>query len=161
MQRITPFLWFDGQAEEAAELYTSIFENSRILEVSRYSEAGPREPGSVMTVQFELAGQRFVGLNGGPAHQFTEAVSFMVECETQDEVDDYWAKLSEGGEEGPCGWLKDRFGLSWQIVPDALLRLLTDPDREKAARVMQAMMQMHKIEIADLERAAAGEEVRA
>ena len=161
MQKITPFLWFDDQAEEAAELYTSIFDNSKILDVSKYGEAGPGDPGSVMTVEFELAGQRFVGLNGGPAHKFTEAVSFAVSCETQEEVDELWAKLSEGGQEDACGWLKDRFGLSWQIVPTALPRLLTDPDREKAGRVMQAMLQMRKIEIAELERAAAGEEVRA
>jgi predicted 3-demethylubiquinone-9 3-methyltransferase (glyoxalase superfamily) len=161
MQKITPFLWFDDQAEEAATLYTSIFDNSKILNVSRYGEAGPGEPGFVMTVEFELEGQKFVGLNGGPAHQFTEAVSFVVNCETQEEVDEYWTKLSEGGEEGPCGWLKDRFGLSWQIVPTALPRLLTDPDREKAGRVMSAMLQMSKIEIAELERAAAGQEVRA
>jgi predicted 3-demethylubiquinone-9 3-methyltransferase (glyoxalase superfamily) len=156
MQKITPFLWFDDQAEEAAELYTSIIDNSKILNVARYGEAGPGKPGSVMTVQFELDGQKFVGLNGGPAHKFTEAVSFVVNCETQDEVDELWAKLSEGGEEGPCGWLKDRFGLSWQIVPTALPRLLTYPDREKANRAMQAMMGMKKIEIAELERAAEG-----
>jgi predicted 3-demethylubiquinone-9 3-methyltransferase (glyoxalase superfamily) len=161
MQKITPFLWFDDQAEEAAELYTSIFDNSKIQNVSRYGEAGPGEPGSVMTVQFELEGQKFVGLNGGPAHQFTEAVSFVVNCETQEEIDRFWEQLSEGGEEGPCGWLKDRFGLSWQIVPDALPRLLTDPDPEKAGRAMQAMMGMKKIEIAELERAAAGEGVTA
>jgi predicted 3-demethylubiquinone-9 3-methyltransferase (glyoxalase superfamily) len=159
--KITPFLWFDDQAEEAAKLYTSIFDNSRIVNVSRYSEAGPGEPGSVMTVEFELEGQRFVGLNGGPTYQFTEAVSFAVSCETQEEVDDLWAKLSDAGEQGPCGWLKDRFGLSWQITPTALIRLLSDPDREKARRVMQAMMQMEKIEIEGLERAAAGEEVTA
>jgi predicted 3-demethylubiquinone-9 3-methyltransferase (glyoxalase superfamily) len=156
MQKITPFLWFDDQAEEAANLYTSIFGNSKILNVSRYGETGPGEPGSAMTVQFELEGQKFVGLNGGPAHQFTEAVSFVVNCETQEEVDEFWSKLSEGGEEGPCGWLKDRFGLSWQIVPSALPRLLTDPDREKAGRAMQAMMGMKKIKIAELERAAEG-----
>jgi len=161
MQKITPFLWFDGQAEEAAELYTSIFENSKVLNVSHYGEAAPGETGSVMTVEFELEGVKFVGLNGGPEFQFTEAVSFQVSCETQDEVDDLWAKLSEGGEEGPCGWLKDRFGLSWQIIPTALPRLLEDPDREKANRVMNAMLQMRKIEIAELERAAAGDEVRA
>jgi predicted 3-demethylubiquinone-9 3-methyltransferase (glyoxalase superfamily) len=158
MQKITPFLWYDDQAEEAANLYTSVFDNSKILNVSRYGEAGPGAPGSVMTVEFELEGQRFVGLNGGPAHKFTEAVSFAVTCETQEEVDELWSKLSDGGEEGPCGWLKDRFGLSWQIVPTALPRLLTDPDREKAGRVMQAMMQMGKIEIAELERAAEGAE---
>jgi predicted 3-demethylubiquinone-9 3-methyltransferase (glyoxalase superfamily) len=155
MQTITPFLWFDGQAEEAAELYTSIFEG-RILGVSRYGEAGPGTPGSVMTVEFELAGQRFTALNGGPEFRFTEAVSFQVSCEGQDEVDELWAKLSEGGEEGPCGWLKDRFGLSWQIVPTALPRLLGDPDPARAQRAMQAMLQMGKIEIAELERAAAG-----
>jgi predicted 3-demethylubiquinone-9 3-methyltransferase (glyoxalase superfamily) len=156
MPKITPFLWFDDQAEEAAELYTSVFDDSKILSVSRYGEAGPGEPGSVMTVEFELDGQKFVGLNGGPAHQFTEAVSFVVNCETQEEVDRFWSALSEGGEEGPCGWLKDRFGLSWQIVPAALPRLLTDPDREKANRAMQAMMGMKKIEIAELERVAEG-----
>jgi predicted 3-demethylubiquinone-9 3-methyltransferase (glyoxalase superfamily) len=161
MPKITPFLWFDDQAEEAANVYTSIFDNSRILDISRYSEAVPGKAGSVMTVEFELEGQKFVGLNGGTAHQFTEAVSFAVNCETQDEVDELWAKLSDGGEEGPCGWLKDRFGLSWQIVPTALPRLLMDPDPDKAGRVMQAMMQMGKIEIEELERAAAGEEVKA
>jgi len=156
MPKITPFLWFDDQAEEAANLYTSIFDDSKILDVSHYGEAGPGTPGSVMTVQFELEGQRFVALNGGPTYQFTEAVSFQVNCETQDEVDELWSKLSEGGEEGPCGWLKDRYGLSWQIVPAALPRLLGDPDREKSQRVMQAMLQMRKIEIAELERAAEG-----
>jgi predicted 3-demethylubiquinone-9 3-methyltransferase (glyoxalase superfamily) len=156
MQKITPFLWFDDQAEEAANLYTSIIDNSRVLNVSRYGETGPGEPGSVMTVEFELDGQKFVGLNGGPAHQFTEAVSFVVNCETQEEVNELWERLSEGGEEGPCGWLKDRFGLSWQIVPTALPRLLSDPDRAKANRAMQAMMGMKKIEIAELERAAEG-----
>ena len=161
MRKITPFLWFDDQAEEAANLYTSIFDNSKILSVSRYGEAGRGEPGSVMTVEFELEGQRFVGLNGGPAHQFTEGVSFLVNCETQKEVDELWAKLTDGGEGGPCGWLKDRFGLSWQIVPSALLRLLGDPDREKAGRVMQAMLQMSKIEIDELERAYEGERANA
>ena len=161
MPTITPFLWFDDQAEEAAELYTSIFDNSKILNVSHYSEVGPGEAGSVMTVEFELEGQRFTALNGGPNYTFTEAVSFVVSCETQEEVDELWTKLSDGGEEGPCGWLKDRFGLSWQIVPNALMRLLGDPDREKANRVMSAMLEMRKIEIADLERAAAGEEVTA
>ena len=157
MQKITPFLWFDGQAEEAAELYTSIFPNSEILNVARYGEAGPGEAGSVMTVQFQLDGLRFTALNGGPNYKFTEAFSLAVNCETQDEVDDLWSKLTaDGGEEGPCGWLKDRFGLSWQIVPTALPRLLMDPDKEKAGRVMQAMLQMKKIEIAELERAAAG-----
>src|SRR5262245_39525441 len=159
MPKITPFLWFDGQAEEAAQLYTSIFDNSKILSVSRYSEVGPGEAGSVMTVEFELEGQRFTALNGGPNYTFTEAVSFVVSCETQEEVDEFWSKLSDGGEEGPCGWLKDRYGLSWQIVPTALMRLIGDPDREKANRVIAAMLQMRKIEIAELERAAAGVEV--
>jgi predicted 3-demethylubiquinone-9 3-methyltransferase (glyoxalase superfamily) len=161
MPTITPFLWFDDQAEQAAELYTSIFHNSKILDVSRYGEAGPGEAGSVMTVEFELEGQRFIALNGGPNYTFTEAVSFSVSCETQEEVDRFWGALSDGGEEGPCGWLKDRYGLSWQIVPTALMRLLGDPDREKASRVMSAMLEMRKIEIADLERAATGEEVTA
>jgi predicted 3-demethylubiquinone-9 3-methyltransferase (glyoxalase superfamily) len=160
MQKITPMLWFDDQAEEAAKLYTSLFDDAEILNVSRYGEAGPGEPGSVMTVEFELAGQKFVGLNGGPAHYgFTEAVSFVVNCETQEEVDKFWDALTDGGEEGPCGWLKDRFGLSWQITPTALPRLLTDPDREKANRAMNAMMGMKKLDIAELERAAAGDEV--
>ena len=162
MQKITPMLWFDDQAEEAAKLYTSLFDDAKILNVSRYGEAGPGEPGSVMTVEFELEGQKFVGLNGGPAHYgFTEAVSFVVNCETQEEVDKFWDALTDGGEEGPCGWLKDRFGLSWQITPTALPRLLTDPDREKANRAMNAMMGMKKLDIAELERAAAGEEVPA
>ena len=162
MQKITPMLWFDDQAEEAAKLYTSLFDDAEILNVSRYGEAGPGEPGSVMTVEFELEGQKFVGLNGGPAHYgFTEAVSFVVNCETQEEVDKFWDALTDGGEEGPCGWLKDRFGLSWQITPTALPRLLTDPDREKANRAMNAMMGMKKLDIAELERAAAGDEVPA
>jgi predicted 3-demethylubiquinone-9 3-methyltransferase (glyoxalase superfamily) len=156
MPKITPFLWFDDQAEEAAQLYTSVFDDAKILKVTQYGEPGPGKPGSAMTVEFELEGQRFIGLNGGPNYSFTEAVSFQVSCETQEEVDRFWSQLSEGGEEGPCGWLKDRFGLSWQIVPTALPRLLTDPDREKADRAMQAMLQMKKIEIAELERAAEG-----
>ena len=162
MQKITPMLWFDDQAEDAAKLYTSLFDDAKILNVSHYGEAGPGEPGSVMTVEFELEGQKFVGLNGGPAHYgFTEAVSFVVNCETQEEVDKFWDALTDGGEEGPCGWLKDRFGLSWQITPTALPRLLTDPDREKANRAMNAMMGMRKLDIAELERAAAGDEVTA
>jgi predicted 3-demethylubiquinone-9 3-methyltransferase (glyoxalase superfamily) len=162
MQKITPMLWFDDQAEEAAKLYTSLFDDAEILNVSRYGEAGPGEPGSVMTVEFELEGQKFVALNGGPAHYgFTEAVSFVVNCETQEEVDKFWDALTNGGEEGPCGWLKDRFGLSWQITPTALPRLLTDSDREKANRAMNAMMGMKKLDIAELERAAAGDEVTA
>ena len=155
MQKITPCLWFDTDGEEAAELYTSVFPNSRIVETARYGAAGPRPEGTVMTVTFELDGQTFVALNGGPEFSFSEAISFQVSCETQEEVDLYWGALSEGGEEGPCGWLKDRFGLSWQIVPTALPRLLADPDREKSQRVMQAMLGMKKIDIDELEQAAA------
>ena len=154
MQKITPCLWFDTDAEDAARFYTSIFPNSRIVDVAYYGSAGPRQEGMVMTVNFELEGQGFVALNGGPDFTFDEAISFEVSCETQDEVDDYWSKLSEGGEEGPCGWLKDRFGVSWQIIPTALPRLLADPDKEKAQRVMEAMLSMQKIEIDELERAA-------
>ena len=156
MPRITPWLWFDTEGEEAAEFYTSVFPNSRIVEVQRYGPGAPRPEGTAMTVEFELDGQRLCGLNGGPQYTFTEAVSFLVDCETQEEVDRYWDTLSEGGEPGPCGWLKDRFRLSWQIVPTALGRLLADPDREKAQRVMQAMLGMGKLEIEGLERAAAG-----
>jgi predicted 3-demethylubiquinone-9 3-methyltransferase (glyoxalase superfamily) len=154
MPKVTPWLWFDTEGEEAAEFYTSVFPNSKIVEVTRYGSAGPRAEGTVMTVTFELDGQRIGALNGGPDFTFNEAVSFMVECDDQDEVDHYWYALSEGGEEGPCGWLKDRYGLSWQVVPKALRELLDDPDREKAQRVMGAMLQMGKIEIAELERAA-------
>jgi predicted 3-demethylubiquinone-9 3-methyltransferase (glyoxalase superfamily) len=155
MNTITPCLWFDTEGEDAAKLYTSVFPNSKIVDVARYGEAGPRPAGTVMTVSFELDGQKFVALNGGPEFKFNEAISFQVSCETQEEVDAYWSKLSEGGEEGPCGWLKDRFGLSWQIIPTALPRLLGDPDAEKSQRVMQAMLSMGKIEIEGLERAAA------
>jgi predicted 3-demethylubiquinone-9 3-methyltransferase (glyoxalase superfamily) len=155
MNQITPFLWFDREGEEAAKFYTSVFPNSKITNVSRYGSDGPRPEGTAMTVAFELEGQAFVALNGGPQFKFTEAVSFLVNCETQEQVDAYWSKLSEGGEEGPCGWLKDKFGLSWQIIPAALPRLLSDPDPEKAQRVMQAMLQMKKIEVDVLERAAA------
>jgi predicted 3-demethylubiquinone-9 3-methyltransferase (glyoxalase superfamily) len=154
MQKITPWLWFDTEGEEAAQFYTSVFPNSKMGEISRYGKAGPRPEGMVMTVSFELDGQELVALNGGPDFSFNEAVSFQVICQDQDEVDRYWSALSEGGEEGPCGWLKDRFGLSWQIIPDRLYELLNDPDREKAQRVMQAMLQMKKIEIDELERAA-------
>jgi predicted 3-demethylubiquinone-9 3-methyltransferase (glyoxalase superfamily) len=154
MQKITPCLWFDTEGEEAAKLYTSVFPNSKIGEITRYGSAGPRDEGTVMTVNFELEGQEFVALNGGPDFTFNEAVSFQVSCESQEEVDRYWTALSEGGEEGPCGWLKDRFGLSWQIIPTALPRLLADPDREKAQRVMAVMLEMGKIDIAELERAA-------
>jgi len=155
MQKITPFLWFDTEGEDAAKFYTSVFPNSKIGEISRYGSAGPRPEGTVMTVSFELDGQRFVALNGGPEFTFSEAVSFLVNCDTQDEVDSYWSALSEGGEEGPCGWLKDKFGLSWQIVPKRLPELLADPDRERAQRVMEAMLKMRKIEVDELERAAA------
>ena len=155
MQKITPCLWFDTEGEDAARFYTSIFPNSKITEVARYGSAGPRPEGTVMTVGFELDGQEFLALNGGPQFTFSEALSFQVFCRTQDEVDAYWSKLSEGGEEGPCGWLKDRFGLSWQIVPRVLPELLADPDREKAQRVMAAMLKMKKIDIDELERAAA------
>jgi len=155
MQKITSCLWFDTQGEEAATFYTSVFPNSKIVEISRYGSAGPRDEGTVMTVSFELDGHPFVALNGGPDFSFSEAISFQVSCKDQDEVDAYWSALSEGGEEGPCGWLKDKFGLSWQIVPDRLIELITDPDKEKAQRAMAAMLQMRKIEIAELEQAAA------
>jgi predicted 3-demethylubiquinone-9 3-methyltransferase (glyoxalase superfamily) len=155
MPKITPCLWFDTEGEDAANLYTSVFPNSKIVEIARYGSAGPRPEGTVMTVLFELDGQRFLALNGGPDFTFSEAVSFQVDCKDQEEVDHYWNKLSEGGEQGPCGWLKDRFGLSWQIVPKRLTELLGDPDREKSQRVMAAMLKMGKIEINELERAAA------
>ena len=155
MQKITPCLWFDTEGEEAAELYTSILPSSRIVEVTRYGSAGPRDEGTVMTVLFELAGQRFLALNGGPDFKPNEAISFQIDCDSQEEVDSYWSKLSEGGEQGPCGWLKDKYGVSWQIVPKVLGQLLGDPDQEKAQRVMAAMLKMGKIEIAELERAAA------
>lgn len=154
MPKVTPFLWFDTESEPAAELYTSVFPNSRILDVTRYGSAGPREEGLAMTVSFELDGQRVVALNGGSDFKLNEAFSFSIDCEDQDEVDYYWEKLGEGGEHGPCGWLKDRFGLSWQVVPKRLPELLADPDREKAQRVMAAMLKMGKIEIDELERAA-------
>ncbi len=155
MQKITPWLWFDTEAEEAATFYTSVFKNSRVLEVTRYGKAGPRPEGMVMTVSFELHGQELVALNGGPEFTFNEAISFQVTCDSQDEVDELWAKLSEGGEEGPCGWLKDRYGLSWQIIPTRLLELVGDPDPEKSERAMRAMLEMKKIDIAALENAAA------
>ncbi len=153
MQKITPFLWFDNNAEEAAELYVSIFRDSKILSVSRYGDAGPGPAGSAMSVTFELEGQQFMALNGGPQYKFTEAISLFVHCTTQEEVDDLWARLSAGGEEGPCGWLKDRYGLSWQIVPSVLGELLGDEDAEKAKRVMQAMLQMKKLDIRRLKQA--------
>jgi predicted 3-demethylubiquinone-9 3-methyltransferase (glyoxalase superfamily) len=161
MHEITPCLWFDTEGEEAASFYTSVFPNSRIVDVARYGSAGPRAEGTVMTVSFELDGQSFVALNGGPDFTFNEAISFQVSCKTQDEVDTFWSALSEGGEEGPCGWLKDKFGVSWQIVPTVLPELLADPDREKSQRVMQAMLTMKKIEIDALEQAAAEESVSA
>lgn len=154
MQKITPCLWFDTQGEEAANFYTTVFENSRILDVARYGPAGPGPEETVMTVTFELDGQKFVALNGGPHFTFNEATSFQVNCETQDEVDYFWSRLSEGGEEGPCGWLKDRYGLSWQIVPTALLELVSDPDTEKSQAAMKAMLGMRKIDIEALRRAA-------
>jgi predicted 3-demethylubiquinone-9 3-methyltransferase (glyoxalase superfamily) len=154
MQKITSCLWFDTQAEQAAAFYTSIFPNSGILHVTRYGKAGPGPEGSVMTVSFELDGQQFVALNGGPQFRFNEAISFQVSCRTQDEVDEFWSKLSEGGEEGPCGWLKDRYGVSWQIIPTRLTELLDDPDPNKSQRVMCAMLNMKKIDIAALEQAA-------
>jgi predicted 3-demethylubiquinone-9 3-methyltransferase (glyoxalase superfamily) len=153
MQKITPFLWFDGKAEEAMKFYVSTFKNSKVLGVGRYGEAGPGPKGSVMTVRFELDGQEFIGLNGGPQFKFTEAVSFSVDCKTQKEVDELWEKLSEGGEQGPCGWLKDKYGLSWQIVPSILGKLLGDKDPAKANRVMKAMLQMKKLDIAGLQKA--------
>jgi predicted 3-demethylubiquinone-9 3-methyltransferase (glyoxalase superfamily) len=155
MQKITPCLWFDTEGEEAAQFYTSIFPNSRIVEVTRYGSAGPRAEGTVMTVTFELDGQRFIALNGGPDFTFNEAISLSVDCETQDEVDSYWDALTADGEEGPCGWLKDKYGVSWQIVPKVLTELIADPDQEKGQRVMAAMLQMGKIEISELEKAAA------
>jgi predicted 3-demethylubiquinone-9 3-methyltransferase (glyoxalase superfamily) len=155
MPEITPFLWFDTEGEDAANFYISVFPNSKIVHVARYGAAGPRPEGMAMTVSFELDGKKFVALNGGPEFKFNQSVSFLVNCKNQDEVDAYWSKLSDGGEEGPCGWLKDKYGLSWQIIPTALTDLLSDPDREKANRVMQAMLSMKKIEIDALERAAA------
>ena len=156
-QKITPFLWFDDKAEEAAKFYTSIFKNSKIGNIMRYDEeaAGPtgRPAGSVMTVDFQLAGKEFVALNGGPMFKFTEAISFVVNCENQEEVDYFWSKLSAGGEESRCGWLKDKFGLSWQVVPTVLTEMLTDKDTAKAKRVMHAMLQMDKIDIAVLKKA--------
>ena len=154
MPRISPCLWFDTEGEEAARFYTSVFPNSKIVDVAHYGSAGPRPEGTVMLVTFELDGQRFLALNGGPEFTFSEAISLEVDCEGQDEVDHYWNTLTEGGEEGPCGWLKDRYGVSWQIVPRRLTELLADPDTEKAQRVMKAMLEMKKIDVAELERAA-------
>jgi predicted 3-demethylubiquinone-9 3-methyltransferase (glyoxalase superfamily) len=156
MPKITPCLWFDNNAEEALNLYTSIFKNARVLNVSRYGEGAPMPAGTIMTATFELEGQEFIALNGGPQFKFTEAVSFFVSCETQAEIDELWRKLTAGGEESQCGWLKDKFGLSWQIVPRALGDLMNDPDPAKAGRVMQALFQMKKIDIGALQRAHAG-----
>ena len=157
MSKITPFLWFDHQAEEAARFYTSIFRNSKMGAVTRYGENMPGKAGSVLTVTFEIEGVENTALNGGPGHTFTDAISFVVHCESQAEVDDYWAKLTaNGGKEVACGWLKDRYGLSWQIIPTLLLELITDPDKAKAQRVTQAMLKMVKIDIPTLEAAARG-----
>ena len=156
-QKIVPNLWFDTQAEEAAEFYVSVFGgSSRVLNTTRYTEAGPGEPGSVMTVEWELDGQRFVGINGGPQFKFSEAVSFEIGCETQEEVDYYWERLTEGGEEVQCGWLRDRYGLSWQVVPTGMTEILNDPDPERGKRAMEAMFGMKKLDIAALRAAADG-----
>lgn len=156
MQKISPFLWFDTQAEEAANFYVSIFKNSRITRIARYGDAGPGPKGSVMTVGFELEGQSFTALNGGPVFKLSEAISFVVDCETQAEIDHYWDKLLAGGQAQHCGWLKDKFGLSWQIVPRVLIELVSGPDQAKAGRAMQAMMGMVKFDIAKLKQAAEG-----
>jgi predicted 3-demethylubiquinone-9 3-methyltransferase (glyoxalase superfamily) len=155
-QRITPNLWFDTEAEEAANFYVSVFKNSRIVSVARYTEAGPREAGTVMTVEFDLDGQRFVGINGGPQFTFDEAVSFQINCEDQDEVDYYWERLTDSGEESQCGWLKDRYGLSWQVVPSGIEELFNDPDPTRAERAMKAMFGMRKLDVAALRAAADG-----
>ena len=155
MTSITPCLWFDTEGEEAAKFYTSVVKNSRILKVTHYGDAVPSKAGEALTVTFELDGTKFVALNGGPQFTFSEAISFQIECHSQEEVDDYWRRLSEGGEEGPCGWLKDRYGLSWQIIPARLTELIEDSDPETSQRVMAAMLQMGKIDIAALEQAAA------
>ena len=153
MQKITPFLWFDGKAEEAMNFYTSIFKNSKIGRITRYGDAGPGPKGAVMSATFQLDGQEFMALNGGPQFKFTEAISFFVNCETQEEVDELWEKLSAGGQKSRCGWLKDKYGLSWQIIPSALGEMLGDKDPEKSQRVMKAMLQMDKIDIKGLEQA--------
>jgi len=155
-QKIIPNLWFDTEAEEAAEFYTSVFKDGRVLNKTHYTEGAPREAGMVMTVDWEVNGMRFTGINGGPDFKFSEAVSFLINCEDQDEVDYYWEKLGDGGEEGPCGWLRDRFGLSWQVVPEGMDELFADSDPERAQRAMQAMLQMKKLDIAELQAAADG-----
>jgi predicted 3-demethylubiquinone-9 3-methyltransferase (glyoxalase superfamily) len=157
VQKISPFLWFDGKAEEAANFYTSIFNESKILNIARYGEAGPGPKGTVMAVTFQLEGQQFMALNGGPHYTFSPAISFFVSCETQTEVDELWDKLSEGGSEVQCGWLKDKFGVSWQIIPKALMELMQDKDPVKSQRVFKAMLQMTKIDIEGLKRAYRGE----
>lgn len=156
MQKIISFFWFDHQAEEAANFYISVLKNSRIVNIARYGDAGPGPKGTAMTVTFELAGQRFIALNGGPQFKLSEAISLLINCETQQEVDDLWEKLSDGGEKSRCGWLKDKFGLSWQVIPTALGELLQDKDPQKSQRVMQAMLQMTKIDIARLKQASEG-----
>ncbi len=158
MQKIITFLWFDNQAEEAANHYASIFPDSKIANVARYGDVGPGPKGSVMVVNFQLAGQEFMALNGGPEFKFNEAISLYVNCQDQDEVDELWAKLSDGGEPGPCGWLKDKYGVSWQVIPTVLSELIGDPDPEKAGRAMQAMLKMGKLDIAALRRAYEGQE---
>jgi predicted 3-demethylubiquinone-9 3-methyltransferase (glyoxalase superfamily) len=158
VQKITPFLWFDGRAEEAVQFYTSIFKNSKVGEVRRYGDAGPGPKGSVMTASFQIEGQDFIALNGGPLFKFTPAISFFVDCETQREVDELWEKLSAGGEIQQCGWLTDRFGISWQIIPKALGELMGDKDPKKAQRVMQAMLKMVKIDVEGLKRAYEGKD---
>ena len=155
MNTITPCLWFDTESEDAAAFYTSIFENSRIVDVSYYNEAGPRDAGTVLTVEFELNGQRFTALNGGPNFKFSEAISFQIPCDSQEEDDHYWERLSGGGEEGPCGWVKDRFGVSWQVFPKRMVELFSGSDRDAASRAMAAMLKMRKIDLAQIEEAAA------
>ncbi len=161
--KIAPCLWFDTQAEDAAKFYCSVFKNAKLGRISRYPKAGQeihrKAPGSVMVVEFELDGQPFVALNGGPNFKFDEAVSFQIYCETQNEIDNYWSALTKGGQEGPCGWLKDKYGLSWQVVPSAIPEMMSDPDTEKSARVMTAFMKMKKLDLAAIERAYAGEMV--
>ncbi|MGH9700510.1 MAG: VOC family protein [Candidatus Acidiferrales bacterium] len=153
MEKITPFLWFDGRAEEAAKFYTSIFKNSKLGTVTRYGPGGPMPAGSVMSAEFQIEGRDYVAFNGGPQFPFTPAISFFVDCATQEEVDALWGKLLEGGQKNRCGWLQDKFGLSWQIIPSALIKLMSDPDPQKSGRVMKAMLQMEKIDVKALQRA--------